>query len=257
MDKEKILQSNLLEKYAAGIASKMEEDMVHQALSLFPELRSELNQIELSLEKVATENKIKAPERIKASILQEIQNRKDSPKVTPMQYSQVIKSPINWSAMAATLIIGAAVSGVFGWLNHQNQQAEILQYQKELSILKDECENDKMLFAFTNDINTQKVSLRNDDQGFTALGYWNQNKEKGLLQTLNLPSIKENQSYQIWADVKGEMIAVGLVEKDAFVANSFVDLKYLAQAESINITIEPKGGSDKPTVSNLILSGTI
>ena len=256
MDKEKILESNLLEKYASGIASKMEENIVIQALSLYPELRSELDQIERSLEKVATQNKISAPEGIKDTIFQEIQKRKELAQLEAGPKSTKVSSGLNWIAIAASVIIGAAVSGGFGWLNNQKQQAEIIQYQNELNILKEECEKDQMLFAFTNDINTQKVSLRSDD-GFAALGFWNTTEQKCMLQTLKLPEIRDDQSYQIWADVKGEMIPVGLVEKEAFVANNFVDLKFLAQAESINITIEPRGGSDHPTVDNLILSASI
>ena len=257
MDKEKILESNLLEKYASGIASKMEENIMIQALNLYPELRSELDQIERSLEKVATENKITAPEGIKDTIFQEIQKKKE---LTQLETGpKPIKSSIglNWIAIAASMIIGAAVSGGFGWLNSQNQQAEIIQYQNELSILKEECENDKILFAFTNDINTQRVSLQNVYQGYAALGYWNQNEGRGLLQTLKIPPIKDDQCYQIWADVRGEMKPVGLVEKDAFVANSYVDLKFLPKADSINLTIEPKGGSYHPTIDNLILSARI
>ena len=63
-----------------------------------------------------------------------------------------------------------------------------------------------------------------------------------------MPKLKENETYQMWADVDGEMISMGLVPTD----QELVALAYIDDAESLNITIEPEGGNDHPTVSRLI-----
>jgi hypothetical protein len=54
--------------------------------------------------------------------------------------------------------------------------------------------------------------------------------------------------YQMWADVDGVMINMGLLPADA----DLIPVKYIDRAESFNITIEPAGGNDHPTVENLI-----
>jgi anti-sigma-K factor RskA len=54
----------------------------------------------------------------------------------------------------------------------------------------------------------------------------------------------------MWSDVNGEMINMGTLGTD----NELVSLKYIENAESLNITIEPAGGSgsDHPTVEELV-----
>jgi len=44
------------------------------------------------------------------------------------------------------------------------------------------------------------------------------------------------------------MIDMGVIPKNS----DMVAMTYIADAESLNITIEPAGGSDHPTVSKLI-----
>jgi anti-sigma-K factor RskA len=44
------------------------------------------------------------------------------------------------------------------------------------------------------------------------------------------------------------MINMGTLNTD----NELVPLKYIENAESLNITIEPAGGSDHPTVEELV-----
>ncbi len=52
----------------------------------------------------------------------------------------------------------------------------------------------------------------------------------------------------MWADVDGEMISMGLLPTD----KELIALTYIDKAASLNITIEPKGGNDHPTVERLI-----
>ena len=52
----------------------------------------------------------------------------------------------------------------------------------------------------------------------------------------------------MWADVDGEMINMGIINT----SKALLAMQYIPEAESFNITIEPKGGSPHPTVSELI-----
>ncbi len=64
----------------------------------------------------------------------------------------------------------------------------------------------------------------------------------------SLPPLSEEETYQMWADVDGEMINMGLLPTD----KELIALTYIDRAASLNITIEPKGGNDHPTVERLI-----
>jgi len=77
------------------------------------------------------------------------------------------------------------------------------------------------------------------------------------LKTINgpqtIPLILHGNTYQMWSDVDGEMIDMGLLQTN----EELITLKYIDKAESLNITIEPAGGNDHPTVEKLIAYVTL
>lgn len=83
---------------------------------------------------------------------------------------------------------------------------------------------------------------------YSAIAYVNVEKQAVLLNVAGLTQLPANKNYQLWADVEGEMINMGLVKS----GENVLTMKYIENSESINLTIEPAGGSDHPTVENLI-----
>ena len=76
----------------------------------------------------------------------------------------------------------------------------------------------------------------------------NHNDKSVFINTKQLPEIDKDHDYQMWADVDGEMIDMGVITK----GQSLMAMNYIENAESLNITIEPAGGNDHPTVERLI-----
>ncbi len=76
----------------------------------------------------------------------------------------------------------------------------------------------------------------------------NHNDKSVFINTKQLPEIDKDHDYQMWADVDGEMIDMGVINK----GQSLMAMNYIENAESLNITIEPAGGNDHPTVERLI-----
>ena len=66
---------------------------------------------------------------------------------------------------------------------------------------------------------------------------------------MNLPALTDDEDYQLWADIDGEMVSVGILKAPK---NGPRELNFLKNAESLNITIEPKGGSNHPNVARLV-----
>ena len=75
-----------------------------------------------------------------------------------------------------------------------------------------------------------------------------------MLNPFNLPKLPEDQQYQIWGDVAGKMISIGLISQNLA---KYQDSVFLENAASLNVTSEPKGGSKEPTVSRLVASRVI
>ena len=81
-----------------------------------------------------------------------------------------------------------------------------------------------------------------------AVAYVNHQNKTVIVNGLGLSSLEPGKTYQMWADVEGEMIDMGVVPAN----EEYIPLRYIDKAESFNITIEPAGGSEHPTVENLI-----
>jgi len=71
-----------------------------------------------------------------------------------------------------------------------------------------------------------------------------------MLRVIELPGIQSDQTYQLWADVDGDMLSLGTFDAALAIIDA-IPMDYLDRATSLNITVEPKGGSKHPTVSTL------
>ena len=80
------------------------------------------------------------------------------------------------------------------------------------------------------------------------LSYVNHTTKSVVVNTQRLPKLNNDEDYQMWADVEGEMINMGVISK----SSQLLAMNYIDHAESLNITIEPSGGSEHPTVSRLV-----
>lgn len=241
MDKQTFLESGLLEQYALGIVDPDEEEIVEEYLNLYPELQEEVEEMRKAIHQYALEQNIPPFPK------------KTQPAGHPAE-AQLLAinqstshGKINWLNI---LVIGslALLCALSAWrmqyLQHENHE-----FKGELAT----CESREHIIAFLKDPQTQPVVLTNtqDQTQSAALIYWNKNSQKAMLNPFNLPQLPADQQYQIWADVKGEMLSVGLVNQDLA---KYQDLEFLENAVSLNITIEPKGGSATPTVSRLVAS---
>jgi len=70
LNKEDIISSGLLELYALGLTSPEEQMQVEEGLKLYPEVRQELEAIELSLESYAQANAIEPSADVKNKIFE-------------------------------------------------------------------------------------------------------------------------------------------------------------------------------------------
>ena len=83
-----------------------------------------------------------------------------------------------------------------------------------------------------------------------AVAYVNPVKKLSYINVRNLPNLPEDQCYQMWAEVNGEMVNLGVI-KEIMDKDKLLALPYAEKAVSY-ITIEPKGGNDTPTVQNIV-----
>lgn len=244
MDKQTFLESGLLEQYALGIIDPDEEEIVEHYLNLYPELQEEVEEMRKAIHQYALQQNIPPfPKKMQAT-----DHSADAQFVAVKPATSHGK--INWLNI---LVIGslALLCALSAW-RMQHLQHENHELKGQLAT----CESREHIIAFLKDPHTQPVVLSKiqDQTQSTALIYWNKRSQKAMLNPFNLPRLSADQQYQIWADVKGKMLSIGLIAQDLA---KYQDLEFLENATSLNITIEPKGGSETPTVSKLVANRSL
>lgn len=252
MTRNDILENNWLFRYLIGETSHEESLAIEEWISTDEEIKKMYEELELQMEHLALENAIPPPSHIKEKLIESIALDK-SPKK-----SSGIKQTI-WQGIAAGLIIllgGTAFYLFYQFENLQDDIELVIEENKQLidtnNKLIDELSIQNNWYALLTEPATQKYVLRGNERAPSALvvGYINHQEEKVVLNAQNLPDLAENKDLQLWADVEGEMINMGVIPK----GEKFIAMTYIPNAESFNITIEPAGGSTHPTVSDLIAS---
>ncbi|PQB04753.1 anti-sigma factor [Aureitalea marina] len=250
MKREEIIEAGLLERHVLGELSQEELMMLESQLEADGELRAQLSQLEEDLESMALENAIVPPAAIKAAVMEA-----SDPKQKVIQLKRNERN--------AYFAIAASLAAVFmltsGWLfkevRQMENQVEVVQtenseLQTELEKINDQYDRTQQWYTAINDPNTERYLMKGNLKSpqTEVISYVNHTEKEVYLNTVGLPELSDEEDYQLWGDVDGEMIDMGVIPK----GESMVAMRYLDEAESLNITIEPAGGSDHPTVTRLI-----
>ena len=115
-----------------------------------------------------------------------------------------------------------------------------------------ELEDVRNQFIVLNNPQTKRYNVKgnNNAKDLKAVAYINPVKKLSYINVKKLPHISDNQSFQMWAEVNGEMINLGIIDEAAG-KEKLLALPYADKAVSY-ITIEQKGGNQTPTVENIV-----
>ncbi|MEZ5039875.1 MAG: anti-sigma factor [Saprospiraceae bacterium] len=260
MDKNQFLASGLLEQYVLGLTSSSETEEVEEWLRLYPELKQEVKVMHDALEKYSLSQGITPPPRLRSKVL----NKLDSERlVSGLQVEPNLSSPTQGSRLMnwKTLIwpIAASLAVVILLVKNNDLSHNISSMQAELAQTKAVCEEEAKRFqAFIQHPATQAIKLKGGalapDAAVTI--YWNPDQRLAFLDTSTLPILPDpEKQFQIWADVEGEMINLGLLKQSA--KETLQPIAFLEKTESLNLTLEPIGGSAHPHVEFLFASSPI
>ncbi len=256
MDRNTIKDTGILEQYLLGELSEKESIEVENILKEDDELREYFSKMEDDMEQIALENAISPPTHLKTALFNTIEKATihSDEKVIPLQKTKRTSYNFAVAASLATLFLLSS-----GWLYNQWKETEqiIVNLQQETDNLRTKLVNIEGDLKETNNwyraINKSDVVqlvLKGNEKSpnSAAVAYVNHQNKEVILNPQGLSKLKNNNTYQMWADVDGEMIDMGVISPDA----EMIKMKYIENAESLNITIEPAGGNDHPTVEQLI-----
>jgi len=250
-DKIKIfLDSDLLENYLLETTSEEETLKVEQYIAMYPEVRKTYIELQENLEIFAKLHALKTPEGLKKRILNDVKKEKS------------LKSKFLRYAVAASFIafLFAGASYFFYNQNQSLQQENTLVTNKMKDLEEDmriQLEDVRNQFIVLNNPKTKKYDVVGNKKAkdLKAITYVNPVKKLSFINVRNLPNLPEDKCLQMWAEVNGKMVNLGVI-KDANNKDKLLALPYVQDAIGY-ITIEPKGGNITPSVENIVANITL
>ena len=257
MDRQKILDEGLLTPYLLGTLDEQVHAQVSRVLEEDEELRDQYRLMEADFERLAMENAIDPPSAVLSGLKEQVETEVDSP-VIPLTIQNK-----NMTVLRSRLMVAASLAALFAlgsfwfysrWQNTLGEleklQFQTADLQSRMNSLEGNLSSTTDRYQrLTNPNVTPKVLEGNKlSPDSRAVAYLNPVSKEVVVNSKGLAPLEADKTYQMWADVEGVMINMGLVPTD----EDWVELTYIDNAESLNITIEPAGGNDHPTVENLI-----
>lgn len=247
------MESDLLERYLLGETNAIESLKVEDYIVRYPEADAHYKELQDNLEMYARSFSKPAPVDIKESLLSTIKVMNEP--ATRRSGSRT------WFLVAASI---AAVfflsSSVFLWYQNKQLSLDNAKIVSQISGLKSDIvstnamlEDMRNNYAVLNNPETRKYVLNGNQRAkrLKTVAYINAEKKLSAINIVSLPDIPEEQVYQMWANVDGEMVSLGVLEK---ADKKLLSLPYKENMSSYNITIEPKGGVGPATLENMVAS---
>jgi len=263
MDKEKFLQSGLMELYVLGLASPEEQEIVMDFALAYPDIQETLSLSVEALEEYAKAHSMVPPKSLRNKIRKDLDDAGDD-KIQAMNTEKREDKKVGF--LLPLLSVGMVIFGILAGLTYKKNQEGAKQYedlQKEYAIFKENCEENQELqktmsleYNFLKDKNTTAVNLIGTELSpdAKAVVFWNINKKASYLKVINLPDPPKDNQYQLWADIDGEMVDLGAFE---LAENSLIKINFKEKANSLNVTLEKVGGVPNPTIDRLYVSGSL
>lgn len=246
--KEKIhhfLESDLLEKYLLGETTTLETTQVERYIAMYPEVRKAYDELQDNLEAYVKLHAIKAPEGLKETILHQVKKQSSS----NFKFYKM--------AIAASLIAMIFGGATFFFYNQNQDLIEkntiVNNKIKDLEMdMRVQLEDLRNQYIVLNNPNTKRLDVRGNRKAkeLKALAYINPVKKLSYINVSHLPQLPEDQCFQMWAEVNGKMVNLGVI-KQFDDKEQLLALPYADQAVGY-ITIEPRGGNAAPTVENIV-----
>lgn len=248
------LNSGLLEKYLIGATSAVETEQVETFISKYPEVQNAYNTLQYNLEVVAKSNAIEAPKRVLDNILDEL----DEAPVIKMAEGGRYKKWYKFSVAASIAAFIFAGSTAYFYNQNQKLQGDSVVVDEEIYDLRsDIAENRKALdqvmreLLKLNNPETAKYIINGNERAkeLKTVAYINPKEKTSMIDVVSLPELPDEQCYQIWAELQGKMVSLGILNE---ADRRLINIPYAEDALALNITIEPKGGNDIASLENKV-----
>lgn len=282
MEKEKAyIESGILELYVLGQLNDQEEAEVQSMASQYPEIKQEIEAIEIAMEQYAVARAVQPTAGLDEIVLTKIQSVKPTsvaaetqvnkePKVIPLQpqYESKIRT-LRIALVACVALLVVSVIALFSAHNElgdaRNEIASLSQEKEQftstVNFMKQDNSDLQKIVDMSNDPNWKTVQLAGTamDPAAKMVVYWHVSGNHVMVDNskMHLPANDKNHQYQLWALVNGKPVDLGVFDIETEHSGILKDMKAIASAQTFAVTLEQRGGSPTPTMEQMIVAGNV
>jgi anti-sigma-K factor RskA len=257
MNVKEYISSGIIESYVLGMASEAEQQEFEQNCAQYPEIAEARTAFELALEKQLLQDSPSAPMALKHQIEEKIKSPISEFSINDFEQD---KTPVRrvgvWRWIAAACLI--LLAGSVFWSITANKKYHDLQ-AKNTELESRLQQSTAQLNQTMDDIEKLKhpmktAALKSEDDRAYAIVYWDtvSTSKDVYLMVNNLPQPPTDKQYQLWALLNGQPIDLGMIQVKQ--TRLLYRMKNVQNAQAFAITLEPKGGSEKPTTAPIAVS---
>jgi anti-sigma-K factor RskA len=271
---EAYISSGVIEAFVLGQLTEAETKELLQYASEHKEVRNAIDETEETLYALGQKGSIAPPSTSKKRLFDDLGLKIESEEVLSPANSlkEEIKKetksfsiyPFLAAAASIVAIIGIAFSVHFynQWQDTEARLSSIIaenqsiaqQYNVVRNQLEQYAENVEILRQpGIETIPMQGLDIAPEAQ---AVVHWNKKTNEVFLNAKQMPSNEIKNQYQLWAIVDGKPVSMGVFDVAGDMTR-LLKMKTTTAASAFAITLEPRGGSENPTMENMYVIGQI
>lgn len=263
MDIQAYISSGILEQYLLGDTTTAETADVERMAEQHPEVRAELDRIEMALEKYAVMYGTPPPAGTLTAVLDKV--TPTSSPATNIQKPDARPGTNPRAVITGLLAVIGLAAAIWFFLQQRNTQNDLDQAQANLQTLQEDCseiqaQNDQLSRSLDvlSSQNTVPVRMEGTPNAPDALAtvYFNPSDQVALLSAGSLPTPPDDMTYQLWALIDGNPVDMGIFEIDP-ASGDLISVPFIEGAQAFAVTLETAGGNPTPNLDQLFVIGNV
>lgn len=267
MNIEAYISSGILELYVLGELSPEERQEVELYASKNPEVKRALDAVEQEMMAMDLALAESVDPSVKNNLFEQIatENISDNLHIAQKGIDDGKRSSSQWLiAASVSLIAFASIAAAYFYTQWQEVENDYQQLASQNQMLAD---NVKEARQSVNQLESELAIVTSEQTLEIALAglplqpeamayvYFQPDKQAVYLKVASLLDPGQLNDYQLWAIVDGKPIDMGIINLQE--AGLLQRMKTVANASAFAVTLEPKGGSENPTLDQMVVLGEV
>jgi anti-sigma-K factor RskA len=252
MNIKEYISSGIIELYVMGLCSPEEEQEIEQFRVQYPELHTAILQYEKDMEEKMLQQGVLPPAAADEAILHRLESL-SAPVVSMHNKVTPVKNINRLRAIAASVAILLGISAYFNYTLYQKNKKQ----QTLISTAQGSPLPASDYAVITNPAITPVAMYGVGSHSICRCTmFWDKNTGKAYIMIHHLPKSSSSRDYQLWAEVNGKMISVGIINDE--IRGRFIEVPQVPYGSiAFKVTLENAGGANNPTLSETYLEGKI